>query len=259
MQFGIENLKNVLNQDKRILSVFVTAGFPKKDDTVNICLELEKNGADLIEIGVPFSDPIADGETIQQSSDVALKQGITLKDIFLQVTEIRKKAKLPILLMGYYNPILQFGIDEFLDACRTSGVDGLIIPDLPIEEYSSKWEVKLKSYGISLVFLITPSTKEERIKEIDSQSTSFIYAVSSFGVTGGNVDSNQQEKYYSYLKSLNLKNPVLIGFGIRDAASFKLATNYLKGAIIGSEFIRKIKDADNLSNTVRDFVSEVRS
>ncbi len=255
MRDGIVELKKVLAKENPTLSIFTTAGFPKLKDTVEICIALEDAGADLIEIGIPFSDPIADGEMIQRSSDVALSQGMNLEKIFEQVREIRQTAQIPILLMGYFNPILQYGVDRFLDKCKDVGVDGLIIPDLPREEFLKNWQQKLKTLSLSLVFLITPQTSESRIREMDELSSSFIYAVSSHGVTGGSLNHASQETYYKDLRDLKLKHPILIGFGIREKESFDLAAKYVKGAIIGSEFLRQIEKAQDVRAAVSRFIS----
>ncbi len=258
MKQGIVNLKQVLSGEAPVISIFTTAGFPKLNDTVDICIALDKAKAGLIEIGIPFSDPIADGETIQRSSDIALANGMTLEKIFEQVVEIRKSAAIPLVLMGYYNPILQYGVEKFLSRCSETGVNGLIIPDLPREEYLRNWQTRLNELSISQIFLITGQTEEARIREIDEMSTSFIYAVSSTGVTGGSLDSVKQEEYYRYLQSLNLKNPVLIGFGIRDRESFELASRYVKGVIIGSEFIRRLEKGGDKVAMIEGFMRELK-
>ena len=255
MRSGINEINKVLKQDHKILSVFTTAGFPNFDDTVRVCLALAATKVGFIELGIPFSDPIADGETIQRTSDVALKNGMTLEKIFPQVVDIRKESNIPILLMGYFNPIFQYGVDRFVESCVKSGVDGVIVPDLPRDEYLKTWQAKLSNSNLSFVFLVTPQTSEERIREIDELSTSFIYAVSSAGVTGGAANKSKQEDFYKYLDSLKLRHPVMIGFGIRDKETFDLATKYQKGAIIGSEFLRKIEGASDIADEIGRFVS----
>lgn len=257
MRNGISEINKVFKSQEKVLSIFTTAGFPTIDSTIEVCCSLSESGVGFIELGIPFSDPIADGETIQKTSMIALSQGVDLFRIFNDVKAIREKSNVPIILMGYYNPVLQFGIEEFIRECVNSGVDGLIIPDLPKVEYESYWKLSLEKAGLSMIFLITPQTAEERIREIDQSSSTFIYAVSSFGVTGGSVNQDQQEAYYRYLKNLNLKCPIMIGFGIRDRESFKLACSYLDGAIIGSEFLRCIENSKDLPKKISEFIKNI--
>jgi len=227
---------------EKLLSVYFTAGFPLLDDTVDIAIALETAGADLIEIGIPFSDPIADGPTIQASNDVALANGMNIHFLFEQLKDFRKKVQIPVLLMGYFNPILQFGVEKFCQACQENGIDGLIIPDMPLWEYETKWKAVLEKFGLFNIFLITPQTPESRIRTIEGLSSSFIYIVSSAAVTGtkGSLSGNQID-YFNRINTMKLKCPTLIGFGISSKASFENASKYSKGAIIGSAFIEVLK------------------
>ncbi len=253
-----DRINTTLKDNDKILSIFLTAGFPKLNSLMQNCIELQQAGVKMIEIGFPFSDPIADGETIQKSSEVAIKNGMNLGVLFNQLSEYRYKVSIPTLLMGYLNPVVQYGVDRFLDDAKRVGIDGLIIPDLPMYEFKNVWKEKLAERNISFVFLITPQTSEERIREIDEMSTSFIYAVSSQAVTGGensveNKDNTKVTNFYKYLNDLNLKHPIIIGFGISDKSSFQQATEFAKGAIIGSAFIRAIDKGEKVSS----FVSKI--
>lgn len=258
MRNGILEIKKILETQKNILSVFTTAGYPHLDSTVDICCDLAQAGVGFIELGIPFSDPIADGEVIQKTSMQALSNGMTLAHVFKDVQAIRKRSSVPLILMGYYNPIFQYGVSDFIAACRDSGVDGLIVPDLPREEYDAYWKEALDDVGISYISLITPQTSEQRIREIDAHASTFIYAVSSSGVTGGSLKNNTQEQYYQYLKNLQLKTPIMIGFGIRDRESFELACQYVSGAIVGSEFLRHLGNAKDIKSYIADFVHGIK-
>jgi tryptophan synthase alpha chain len=223
----------------KILSIYFTAGFPTLNDTRDLIEDLAKNKVSMIEIGLPFSDPLADGTTIQASSTQALKNGMTTALLFEQLTSIRNTVKIPLIIMGYFNPILQYGIENFLKQCQETGIDGLIIPDLPLEIYLSEYKEYFESHGISMIFLITPQTSEERIRLIDANSNAFIYMVSSASVTGSKdrFDENQ-EAYFERIAAMHLKNPQIVGFGISNKTTFYQATKHQKGAIIGSSFIQ---------------------
>ncbi len=255
------NLSRVFAGDKKLLSVFTTAGFPVLRSIKPVVSALEGSGVDFIELGFPFSDPVADGATIQHTSEIAIKNGMNLKALFEQLAECRKEISLPIILMGYLNPIIQFGMDEFFKACTKCGVDGVIIPDLPLAEYKLVWKAELEKRNLSFVFLVTPQTSDERIRELDSESDSFIYAVSSQAVTGGEASGSQAspEEYYKRLLALDLKHPVVVGFGISDKASFDLATKYHRGAIIGSAFLRALgEDKEGIEARVSAFIQTVK-
>ncbi|MBS1488696.1 MAG: tryptophan synthase subunit alpha [Bacteroidetes bacterium] len=253
------NRINKLFQQNRgkILSVFYTAGFPQRDDTVAIAQELEKAGADMIEIGIPFSDPVADGPVIQQSNKVALDNGMNVKLLLEQIREIRKTVNLPILLMGYLNPVLQYGIEKFCTDARQAGVDGLILPDLPLREYETEYKSLFEQNNLFNIFLISPTTSEERIRQIDSLTNGFIYAVSASSTTGArNGFSSEQESYFKKLKQLQLKKPFLIGFGISNKATFLTACEYGAGAIVGSSFITLLRDTSVTSTAIKQFVHD---
>ncbi len=243
-----------------ILNVYFTAGYPNIDDTVTILRALDEAGADLVEIGMPYSDPVADGETIQQSNQIALDNGMTVKLLFEQLAGIREQnINVPILLMGYVNPVLQYGVEAFCKKCQEVGVDGLILPDMPASVYEDEYKAIFDQYGILNIFLITPQTSEARIRHIDSISSGFIYMVSSASTTGAKSSiSTDQEAYFTRVNEMGLKNPRLIGFGISDNETFKKAASQSAGAIIGSAFIKVISQATDLVGEVKAFVNMVR-
>jgi tryptophan synthase alpha chain len=244
---------------KDLLSIYFTAGFPALNDTVTIIETLEQNGVDMIEIGIPFSDPLADGPTIQKSSEKALENGMTLRLLFEQLKDIRKTVKIPLLLMGYINPVMQYGIAAFCKKCNEIGIDGIIVPDLPMPEYLSEYHKIFVENNLSNIFLITPQSGEERIKEIDRHSDGFIYLVSSAATTGNNnAISLQQEIYFRRIREMHLKNPLMIGFGISDHLSFKTAVANARGAIVGSAFINAIAAGKNLKTTIPEFIKQLR-
>lgn len=237
----MNRIQQKLSEDKKILSVYFTAGFPAINDTTTIIRELEKNGVDMIEIGLPFSDPLADGPTIQESSTQALKNGMTTELLFNQLQDIRQSVKIPLIIMGYFNPMLQYGVEAFCAKCADIGIDGLIIPDLPVAEYHEHYQEIFEKYGLVNVFLITPQTSDERIRFIDSVSNGFIYMVSSASTTGAkNSFGTEQKTYFTRVKNLQLKNPQIVGFGISNQETFTQATAMTKGAIIGSAFIKHL-------------------
>ncbi|WP_136666953.1 tryptophan synthase subunit alpha [Flavobacterium sp. H122] len=246
-----------LQEDKKLLSIYFTAGFPSLNDTVSIIENLEKNGVDMIEIGLPFSDPLADGPTIQESSTIALKNGMTTTLLFEQLKNIRQTVQIPLLIMGYLNPILQFGIENFCRKCAEVGIDGLIIPDLPLEIYQQEYQAIFEKYNLKNIFLITPQTSEERILQIDSISDSFIYMVSTASVTGSQSGfGDQQMVYFERIAYMNLKNPQVIGFGISNSETFQQAATHQQGAIIGSAFIKNLTTKGVTS--IGDFVKTIR-
>ena len=234
-------LTNALEKPKKFLSIYVTAGYPNLNDTKTIVMDLEKNGVDFIELGMPFSDPMADGPIIQETSAQALRNGMTLTLYFEQVKEIRKTSQIPLIFMGYYNQIMKFGIEKFYAKCSEFGIDGLIIPDLPIDEYKSMHQLLLAKYNLSFSFLITPNTSTERIRIIDQLTTGFIYVVSSNSITGNTKElSKSVSNYLQKICDLNLISKKIVGFGIHDKDSFELATFHTDGAIIGSAFLKSL-------------------
>jgi len=237
----MNRINQKLKEEKKLLSIFFTAGHPNLEDTETIIKELENNGVDMIEIGLPFSDPLADGPVIQDSSALALKNGMTTNKLFEQLSNIRKSVTIPLLIMGYFNPILQYGVEEFCAKCSEIGIDGLIIPDLPVNEYNERYKEIFEKYNIINVLLVTPQTSEERIRFIDDISNGFIYMVSTTGVTGSTSGFGKEHlDYFDKIASFNLKTPQITGFGIKDKITFSQASNKSKGAIIGSAFIKTL-------------------
>ena len=228
---------------KKVLSIYFTAGYPEKEDTTKVLQQLQDSGVDLVEIGLPFSDPLADGPTIQDSSTTALKNGMSTQLLFDQLKDIRKSIHIPLIVMGYFNPMLQYGVDAFLKECAQIGIDGIIMPDLPLAEYKQHYSAMYEKYGIKNIFLITPQTSDARIREIDKASDSFIYLVSTASVTGSKSGFGpEQEAYFERIANMKLKNPLVVGFGIHDAHTFTQATKHTSGAIIGSAFIKTITE-----------------
>lgn len=253
----MNRINQKLLQDKKLLSIYFTAGYPNLDDTVSIIQNLGKSGVDMIEIGLPFSDPLADGPTIQASSTQALKNGMTTEILFNQIKDIRKSVSIPLIIMGYFNPMLQYGVEAFCKKCQEIGIDGLIIPDLPVDVYNEQYKATFEKYGLINVFLITPQTSIERIHFIDSISNGFIYMVSSASVTGSQSGfDDKNTAYFKRIADMNLKNPQIIGFGISDNKTFTQATEYAKGAIIGSAFIKFL--SDNAIDKISKFVTSIR-
>jgi len=241
-----------------VLTIYFTAGYPELNNTEDIILELDKNGVDLIEIGMPYSDPLADGPTIQASSSVAIENGMSLELLFQQLENIRTKTQIPLVLMGYYNQVIQYGLEAFCEKASQVGVDGLILPDLPLEEYRELCKSVFTKYGLTCTFLVTPSSSDERIREIDEASSGFLYAVSSHSITGGKSENDLTE-YGERLASLKLKNSIQMGFGIHNAKTFKEATAIANGGIIGSAFIKAISQEGELASKIASFVQTIRS
>jgi tryptophan synthase alpha chain len=247
-------------KNKNILSVFYTAGFPKLDSTVSIAQALEAGGADIIEIGIPFSDPVADGPTIQASNKVALDNGMTVKLLLEQVKQIRKQnITVPVILMGYLNPVMQYGVDKFIVDAASAGVDGLILPDMPLYEYEELYKEKFAKANLCNTFLISPTTSPDRIRRIDAATHGFIYAVSASSTTGAKGDfTTDQVGYFEKLQEMKLTNPYLIGFGISNNAAFTTASAYSSGAIVGSAFINLLKDSTDHQKDITSFVKELK-
>ncbi|MFS4469456.1 tryptophan synthase subunit alpha [Maribacter sp. 2210JD10-5] len=253
----MNRINQKMQEDKKLLSIYFTAGYPALNDTVKIIKDLEKSGVDMVEIGLPFSDPLADGPTIQNSSTAALKNGMTTEILFEQLKDIRKSVSIPLIVMGYFNPMLQYGVEAFCKKCHEIGIDGIIMPDLPLDVYQNDYEVTFKKFGLLNVFLITPQTSDERIRQIDKVSDGFIYMVSTASVTGSKSGfGDEQEHYFERIASLALTNPQIVGFGIKDAETFQAATKYAKGAIIGSAFIKYL--TENGVNVISDFINKIR-
>ncbi len=249
----MQKVSSVFNHKKDILNIYLTAGYPHLESTIEIIQKLDAANVDLIEVGIPYSDPLADGETIQKSSEQALKNGMKLHILFDQLASLKGKISTPLILMGYYNQMLQYGPEKFLKQASASGVSAMIIPDLPMPIYEKEYKTMFEKYGIEISFLITPFTSEERIKKADELSTAFVYMVSQTSITGNaNQISEQQLDYFNRIKGMTLKSPRLIGFGIYDKATFDTACKYSDGAIIGSAFIRSLAK-DGVDGAVEEF------
>ena len=253
----MNRINKVFNKKKNLLSIYFTAGFPEINDTLKIIKELDKSQVDMIEIGLPFSDPLADGPTIQKSSEKALSNGMTTNLLFDQLKDLRKISDIPVVIMGYFNPILQYGIEKFCSNCKDLGIDGLIIPDLPADIFKKNYKIIFEKYKLNMMFLITPQTSNERINLIDDLSKGFIYMVSSYSVTGAKDSFDKyQIEYFKRIKKLNLSNPLLIGFGISNKKTFQAACQNSNGAIIGSAYIKYIEN-HGVSKT-RDFIKLIK-
>jgi len=244
-------------KSNNILSVYCTAGYPKLDDTLKVMCALQSNRVDMIELGMPYSDPLADGPVIQCSGTIALHNGMTIKKLFEQLKDFRKEIQLPVLLMGYMNPILQYGFEKFCADASSVGIDGLILPDLPEYEFETEYGAIIKKYGLDFIFLVTPETSEERIKKLDELSTGFLYAVSSSSITGKDKDFSSVEKYLERLKYMKLNNPILVGFGIKDKLTFEAACAHANGAIIGTAFIKALENTDDLEQATKVFIKSI--
>jgi tryptophan synthase alpha chain len=245
---------------QNILSIYFTAGFPALNGVLPIMKSLQNAGVDMIELGMPYSDPLADGPVIQSSGSIALANGMTIRGLFKQLKNFRSEIRLPVLLMGYMNPIIQYGFENFCRDAEQAGVDGLILPDLPMFEFEKEFGAIIKKYKLDFVFLVTPETEEARIRQLDRYSSGFLYAVSSSSTTGKNAVLRDQEKYFKKLQSMKLKNPVLIGFGIRDKSGFSKACSYASGAIIGTAFINILENATEkeIPDRIRDFINSLK-
>ena len=236
---------------ENILSVYFTAGYPKLEDTLPTLLSLQTNGVDLIEIGIPFSDPMADGIVIQNSSQVALQNGMSIRKLFEQLTAVRLDIHIPLIMMGYLNPVMQFGFENFCRECSRVGVDGMIIPDLPMDDFLAEYKVIAEHYKLEFIFLITPETSEERIRLIDSHTNGFIYMVSSASTTGTQTSFDNKVDYFNRINAMNLKNPRLIGFGISNKSTREMVCKYSSGAIIGSAFIKALQETQDVEKGVK--------
>ncbi|HEY4150453.1 MAG TPA: tryptophan synthase subunit alpha [Chitinophagaceae bacterium] len=243
---------------QRVLNVYCTAGYPQLDSTLPVMKALQNNGADLIELGMPYSDPLADGPVIQASSARALANGMTIATLFKQLKDFRKDIHVPVILMGYMNPVLQYGFERFCADAAAVGISGLILPDLPEYEFETEYGAIIKKHGLDFIFLVTPETSEARVRRLDELSTGFLYAVSSSSTTGNEKDFNKVEQYLQRLKAMKLKNPVLVGFGIKDKATFDAACKYANGAIIGTAVIKTLEKAANIETAIKEFLVSVK-
>lgn len=252
------NAINILFEKKneKILSVFFLAGYPQLENTCEIIHALVDHGADMIEIGMPYSDPVADGPVIEAAAARALKNGMSIEKLFEQLKDLKLPVdrQVPLILMGYLNPVMQYGFERFCKEAVAVGISGLIIPDLPPEIYAAGYRSITESNGLTMIFLITPETSESRIKMIDDMSSGFIYAVSSSSITGRDTDEEKKEKYFSRLQSMRLKNPVIVGFGIKNKRSFELACRYTNGAITGTAFIKKLQEGKDIDGITGSFI-----
>ena len=247
-----------LRKNKNVLNIYCTAGYPHLDSTPKVLIALQNNGADIIEVGMPYSDPIADGPVIQQSNMRAIENGMTISLLFKQLNEAKNKITLPLILMGYFNPVLQYGIEKFCKDADDAGVAGMIIPDMPMYEYEIVYKPIFENYNFSFIFLITPQTSDKRIKEADKLSSGFLYAVSSSSTTGAALDTTGQAEYFKRIAAMKLKNPIMIGFGINNKQTFDAACEYAAGAIIGSAYIKALTNNENVETVTTSFIRTIK-
>ena len=254
----MSRIKSLFEKKKsNILNIYFTAGFPSFNSAVTVMKSLQKSGADIIELGMPYSDPLADGPVIQASGSKALANGMTITKLFDQLKDFRKEITIPVLLMGYMNPVLQFGFEKFCAKAKEVGVDGLILPDLPMYEYETEYGTIINKYGLDFVFLVTPETADDRIRKLDDLSRGFLYAVSSSSTTGKDKNMSDQSVYFKKLKDMNLRNPVLVGFGIKDRLSFQAACKSAAGAIIGTAYIKALEENGNVRQATKNFLQAI--
>ena len=246
-------------KEDHVLNVYCTAGYPQLQSTMEVMKALQDSGVDLIELGMPYSDPLADGPVIQHSSSIALANGMTIEKLFAQLQGFRKEVYVPVILMGYMNPILQYGFENFCKHAAALPIDGLILPDLPEHEFETEYGPVMQRYGLDFIFLVTPETSEERIKKLDQLSTGFLYAVSSSSTTGSNKNMTDVSAYLKRLKGYGLKNPVLVGFGIKDKQTFEAACEHANGAIIGSAYIQALENTTGIAGVTATFIKNILS
>ena len=246
-------------RNSNILNIYCTAGYPQFNSTLEVMKALQDSGADIIELGIPYSDPLADGPVIQESSSIALANGMTIKKLFEQIKDLRKNIAIPVLLMGYMNPVLQYGFEKFCTDAAAVGIDGLILPDLPEHEFETEYGGIIKRHGLDFIFLVTPETSEQRIRKLDELSSGFLYAVSASSTTGSDKNMTNVRAYLQKLQDLKLKNPVLVGFGIRDKNSFETACAKANGAIIGTAYIKALAGPGNIADITRKFLESIKS
>lgn len=256
----MNRIDKLFNEKKHdVLSVYFTAGFPSTDDTVPTICELAAAGVDMVEIGIPFSDPMADGPVIQQSSTVALRNGMSLRKLFAQLGGVRQQVDIPLVMMGYLNPVMQYGIEEFCRSCASAGIDGVIIPDLPFADYKRDFKPLMEKYGLHCIMLITPETSDERISLIDANTSGFIYMVSTASTTGARESFDARTiEYFKRIDDMKLRNPRMIGFGISNKATFDAAAGYAAGGIIGSMFIRLLSETGDVRRAVASLLEKIR-
>ena len=240
------------------LNIYFTAGIPTLEDTAEIMKTIQNSGADMMEIGMPYSDPVADGPVIQGAHELALKNGMTIAKLFSQLKSVKDEIKIPVILMGYINPVLSFGFEKFCEECANSGVSGLIIPDLPPIEFERNYQPILEKYGLNFTFLVTPETSEERIQYLDSLSSGFLYAVSSSSTTGNENKEVKNDEYLNKLASINLKNPVMIGFGIKNKTDFEQVTEKAQGGIIGTAFVKILLENKDWKEKAETFIKSIK-
>ncbi|MDP1764909.1 MAG: tryptophan synthase subunit alpha [Sediminibacterium sp.] len=254
----MSRIKDLFERKKsQVLNVYCTAGYPRLNSTLSILHSLQANGADLVELGMPYSDPLADGPVIQASGNKALENGMTIAVLFEQLAGFRKEIDLPVILMGYMNPVLQYGFEKFCAEAAKVGIDGLILPDLPEYEFETEYGAIIQKYGLDFIFLVTPETSEDRVRKLDELSAGFLYAVSSSATTGKDKDFTAVETYLQKLQSMQLKNPVLVGFGIKDSGTFQSACKFANGAIIGSAYIKALDGGGEIETVTHHFLSNI--
>jgi tryptophan synthase alpha chain len=255
---SMSRLQDLFKQKKeRVLNMYCTAGFPELDSTLAVMQTLQECGADIIELGMPYSDPLADGPIIQASASKALANGMTITTLFRQLKDFRKSVHIPVVLMGYMNPVLQYGFERFCADAANIGIDGLILPDLPLYEWEMEYGPILKKHNLDFIFLVTPETSEARIRKLDAASSGFLYAVSASATTGGTINLAAMESYLKRLHAMHLKNPILVGFGIKDKQTFETACRYTQGAIIASAYIRELEKSTDVKTTTQQFLNAV--
>lgn len=254
----MSRIKEVFNKKKsHVLNVYCTAGYPQLNSTLEVMKALQENGADIIELGMPYSDPLADGPVIQQSGAVALANGMTIATLFEQLKNFRSQISIPVILMGYMNPVLQYGFEKFCADAAAVGVDGLILPDLPEYEFETIYGANIQQHNLDFIFLVTPETTTDRIKRLDQLSSGFLYAVSSSSTTGGEKTTAASEEYLQRLKDAQLKNPVLVGFGISNKQSFDAVCQLADGGIIGSAYIKALENSADVNAATKSFLSSI--
>ncbi|HYC39984.1 MAG TPA: tryptophan synthase subunit alpha [Chitinophagaceae bacterium] len=248
---------DLLQKKRPVLSIYCTAGFPRRESTREVMCALQEHGADMIELGIPFSDPLADGPVIQQSNRVALSNGMSIRTLLQDLQQMRREIHLPVLLMGYLNPVLQFGFERFCAAAASAGVDGLILPDVPLREFETRYRKIIEANGLDFVYLVTPETSAQRVRELDRSSSGFLYAVSSSSITGGSRPLAAVTGYLSRLRAMQLHNPLLVGFGIADRQAYYQLSQTADGVVIGSAYIRAISNATNVNEATKTFLSSI--